>query len=508
MADAVKFEGIGKRYNETPVLSDVSFACEAGRVQALVGENGAGKSTLLKILTGSVKPDAGDLYVNGEKIRRDAWNPLRSRASGIAIVHQEFALLPNLSIADNIFLGNEIRKGPRVDTRSQESESRRLLESVGSRLDPHTRVEDLNIADAQLVEIAKALSTEAKILALDEPTAVLSGAELETLFRVIENLKASGVAVIYVSHRMNEIFRLCDDYTVLKDGEVAGRGLIKDTSQDQIVRMMVGRDVANVFPERSRQVGNTVLALENFEIQGLAEPISLEVRAGEVVGVAGLGGSGRSRLLKGIFGLLPSTGQCRLQGEAVYAPKTAQKAIRAGIAYLPEDRKVTGLALDRSVRHNLTLLTLKKILSFGFLNATKEKVLSKNLVEAFGIKTSESGAFAAASLSGGNQQKVVFAKWLAMEPNVLLLDEPTRGIDVAAKEEIYRVIRERAEAGAGVLMVSSELIEILGLTDRILVMADGAIVGELEPGATEEDVMQKITASSLQNSTDSEREMQ
>jgi len=498
MSDAVQLSNITKSFGPVNVLSDVSISCRAGSVRALVGENGAGKSTLLKILTGSVAPDAGAVSVFGEAVDLEGWDPLESQRQGIAIVHQEFALLPNMTVSDNVFLGRERKKRGFVDRQAQEEETAALLSTVGCRVDPRARVEDLNIANAQLVEIAKALSQNAKVIALDEPSAVLSGRELETLFTVVEALRDKDVAVLYVSHRMDELFRLCDEFSVLKDGRVAGAGQIADTTNDEIIRMMVGRDVASAFPQANTPSDDVLLRLEDFHVDGLPAPISLTVRAGEVVGIAGLAGSGRSRLLKGIFGLIPSTGNLHLSGVSDKAPNGSGEAIDDGFAFIPEDRKQLGLALSQPVSSNLTLLDLPAIRRGGLLSKKKEIALATNLVSTYGIKSTKTGSEDVGQLSGGNQQKVVFAKWLQMSPKLVLLDEPTRGIDVAAKEEIYRVIRELSKQGVGFLMVSSELIEVLGLSHRVLVMVDGVIRGELPAGSTEEEVMTLVTETSHQ----------
>jgi ABC-type sugar transport system ATPase subunit len=496
MTATVQLSGITKTYGLTTVLTDVDLTCTAGAVHALVGENGAGKSTLLKILTGSVTPDTGRLCVEGHPIEFDQLTPATATHHGIAIVHQEFALLPNLTVAENIYLGREPGSRLRLNRRAQNDGAARLLQRVGSGLDPQTRVEDISVADAQLVEIAKALSANAKVLALDEPSAVLSGEELQTLFSVVRGLRDQGVAVLYVSHRMDELFTLCDQYTVLKDGRVAGAGNISDVDRDDIVRMMVGRDVSKTFPPRTTPAGEPLLALQDFQVDGLPEPIALQVAAGEIVGVAGLGGSGRSRLLRGIFGLVPSRGALEIDGARRSPFSSPDEAMRAGIAFLPEDRKLQGLALNQSVSSNVTLLALDAIRRSGMLSRVQETVLASDLIARFGVKASIDGREDASALSGGNQQKVVLGKWLQTSPRLVLLDEPTRGIDVAAKEEIYEAIRHLADAGVGFLVVSSELIEVLGLSDRILVMVDGRIAGELGRGSTEEAIMRLITTTS------------
>ena len=496
MTAAVQLTGITKSYGPTMVLDGVDMACAAGRVHALVGENGAGKSTLLKILTGSVKPDSGTLAVEGSTIDFDSLTPATAMRHGIAIVHQEFALLPNLTIADNIYLGRELGSAVSLNRRAQIEGAAELLSRVGSTLDPRTRVEDISVADAQVVEIAKALSADARILALDEPSAVLSGRELQTLFDVVNGLRDQGVAILYVSHRMDELFSLCDDFTVLKDGRLAGAGAISDVDRDGIIRMMVGRDVSKTFPPRTTEIGEPLLALKDFEVEGLPAPLSLHVGRGEVVGIAGLGGSGRSRLMRGIFGLVPSTGTIELDGQTRAPFATPMEAMSAGVAFLPEDRKGQGLALAQPVAANITLLALDRIRQNGLLSRSSEAEVTRELVGSFGVKASPEGREPAGALSGGNQQKVVLGKWLQASPRLVLLDEPTRGIDVAAKEEIYQLIRRLADEGVSFLVVSSELIEVLGLSDRILVMVDGRIAGELEHGATEEEVMRHITTTS------------
>lgn len=495
MTAAVALEGISKRYGRTEVLHDVSLTCAAGRVHALVGENGAGKSTLLKILTGGVAPDAGFLSLDGQPVPFEGFDPVSARSRRIAIVHQEFALLPNLDIAQNIFLGHELGSALHVNRRAQYELSAELLRRIGSSLDPRTSVAGLSVADAQLVEIAKALAVDSRVLALDEPSAVLSGRELQTLFEIIRSLRQDGVAIIYVSHRMDELFEICDDYTVLKDGSVAGTGRIADTGRDALIRMMVGRDVSSAFPPRRTTIGADLLAVEDLQVSGLPAPVSLTVRAGEVVGIAGLGGSGRSRLLRGIFGLEPATGNVRLEGRS-WNSGSARASIASGMALLPEDRKHQGLALTQSVASNITLLSLDRLRRGPFLSPHRESNVTAELVSDFGVKATSAGREPVGALSGGNQQKVVLAKWLQMSPRLVLLDEPTRGIDVAAKDDVYRTVRTLADSGVGFLLVSSELIEVLGLSDRVLVMADGKIVGEVAGGSAEEDVMRLITETS------------
>ena len=496
MSVAVALRDIGKTYGITTVLDGVSLECKAGTIHALVGENGAGKSTLLKIMSGAVRPDAGTLTLDGDPVDLQILNPHRAQALGISVVHQEFSLVPGMTVAENIYLGRERRTKRGIDRSRMQREAEALLRRLGSRLHPDVEVERISVADAQLVEIAKALSLNARVVALDEPSAVLSGKELETLFEVVDSLRRDGVAVLYVSHRMDELFRLCDTYTVLKDGAVAGTGAIADTTQGQIVRLMVGRDVATSFPPSRSEPGEVRLEVRDLQTPGLTSPVSLTVRAGEVVGVAGLAGSGRSRLAKALFGAVPATGELYLDGKRCGPFRSPNAAIAAGISYIPEDRKQSGLALTQSVAANATLLSLGRLQRHGFLSTRRERTRVGELIEKFAIRARPSGQGPVGGLSGGNQQKVVLSKWMEPAPRVVILDEPTRGIDVGSKEQIYALIRELASGGMAFLVISSELIEVLGLSDRIVVMSDGALVGELAAGATEEDVMRHITSTS------------
>jgi ribose transport system ATP-binding protein len=494
---AIELHGIEKRYGPTTALAGVDLRVGAGEVHALMGENGAGKSTLLKVLSGAVRPDAGEMAVRGEAVDLRRLDPIAARRLGIAIVHQEFALVPSMTVAENVFLGREPRRGPMVDRRAMEERTAELLGRLRSRTSPRTPVEQLGVADAQLVEIAKALAGDVSVLAMDEPSAVLSGLELTTLFDVVRDLAARGVAVLYVSHRLDEVFQLCDRYTVLKDGRRAGEGAIADTDPDHLVGLMVGRSVSSVFPVAAAAPGPVRLSLKGFQVEGLAGPVDLEVRAGEIVGLAGLQGSGRSRLARGVFGELDASGTIEVDGRRVGPFRRPSQAMAAGIAYLPEDRKQEGLALDKSVRWNGTMLRLPSLRGRSrLIDARLEREMADGLIAKLSVKTAPGGQDTARSLSGGNQQKVVVGKWLEMGPAVVIFDEPTRGIDVGSKEQIYRILRDLADDGVAVVLISSELIEVLGLSDRIVVMADGRVAGEL-PGrtTTEEDVMRLVTRS-------------
>lgn len=496
-AFALELRGLTKRYGPVRVLNDVDVTVAAGEVHALVGENGAGKSTLLKIMSGLVAPDAGEMSLRGVPVDLATLDPSGAQRLGISVVHQEFALLPAMTVTENIFLGRETRRRGLVDRRGLRRRAGEVLASLGSDVDPDSRVETLSVADCQVVEIAKALSLDARLVAMDEPSAVLSGAELENLFDVIDRLRSSGVAVLYVSHRMEELFRICDRYTVLKDGVVVGSGAIADTDRDRVVSMMVGRDITTAYPPSTGPLESVRLRVNDLAIPGLPEPVNLEVRAGEVVGIAGLGGSGRTRLAKGLFGAIAAeSGTITIDGRDYRPFVSPAEAIAAGIAYVPEDRKVSGLALARTVAENSTMLRLDEISTGPMLSPSAQSRVVGRQIEELSIRTDRSGTAAVGSLSGGNQQKVVFAKWLAAEPEVLILDEPTRGIDVGSKEQIYRLIRELTGSGTAIIVISSELVEVLGLADRVLVMSDGAFVGELPAGSTEEQVMELVTTSS------------
>jgi len=490
-SEAIGLREITKRYGPTTALRDVSLSVPAGEVHALMGENGAGKSTLLKVLSGAVQPDAGQMSVGGQDVDFGGLTPASARRLGVAIVHQEFSLIPSMSVAENIFLGRETRRGVALDRRSMKQETARLLARVGAGVRPDTPVEALSVADAQLVEIAKALVGEIRVLAMDEPSAVLSGKELANLFDIVRSLAADGVAVLYVSHRLDEVFQLCDRYTVLKDGAVAATGAIRETTPDALVDTMVGRAVSQVFPAAAARRGPVRLRLADFRVEGLAGPVDLDLHAGEIVGLAGLQGSGRTRLAKGIFGEFAGQGTVEVDGRARRAFRRPAEAIGAGIAYLPEDRKEEGLALAKTVAMNGSALALSRLRNrLGLLSPRREREVADDMRSRLSIKTAPGGADVVRRLSGGNQQKVVLGKWLTEEPGVLIFDEPTRGIDVGAKEQIYRLLRGLADDGVAILFISSELIEVLGLADRILVMAGGRLVGEL-PGhtSTEEDVM-------------------
>ena len=486
----VEVRGISKRFPGVRALDDVSLRVGQAEVLALIGENGAGKSTLLKILAGVQPPDAGEILVAGRPVRfRGVEDALEA---GIALIHQELNLADNLDVAGNIFLGREPRRLGLLDLATMRREAAEWLAMVGLDLDPATPLAELPIGRQQLVEIAKALSTRARLLIMDEPTSSLSARETETLFRVVKELRRRGVSVIWISHRLGEVKELADRVVVLRDGRNAGE--IADRAgieHDRMIRMMVGRDIDRLARRPSHRPGDVMLAARDLRTPAHPKhPISFEVRSGEIVGIAGLVGAGRTELVTTLFGVTPAVGGSIAVAGRPVTPRTPIEAISAGLALVPEDRKQQGLVLEMAVRENMSLVSLWPESRAGFVDFARERRLSAEMIPALAIKT-PGDRQAVQFLSGGNQQKVVLAKWLAMKPKVLLLDEPTRGIDVGAKAEIYDLVHRLAGEGLAVLFVSSEMEEILSLADRTLVMHEGRLAGGLSRDElSEENVMQ------------------
>lgn len=489
----LEMKGIHKSFPGVKVLEDVQFSLQAGELHALMGENGAGKSTLMKILGGIYSKDSGETSVKGELYEIDSTK--KATALGISIIHQELNLIPYLTVMENMFLGREFTYGRTkfVNWRKMREETAKYLSLLNITIDPGTIVEELSVGQQQMIEIAKALSTHAQILVLDEPTAALTDREIAALFEVIDSLKKQGVGMIYISHRMEEIFQISDRITVLRDGKYIGTKHTKETSMEELVRMMVGRDIHDRFPKVSIPIGAERLRVEGLSVSNKLHNISFSVRSGEILGIAGLMGAGRTELAKTLFGVDSiHQGKILVDGKETKI-KRPLDAIQAGIAFVTEDRKQEGLILSLTIRENLSLPNLSKLSSAGFMNKAEEGKLSADSIAKLQIKTPHAEQVVGA-LSGGNQQKVVIGKWLATNPKILILDEPTRGVDIGAKKEIYDLMNQLAAQGVAIIMISSELPEVLGMSDRILVMHEGRITAELaQHEATQENIMHAAT---------------
>ena len=493
MADTlVEMKKITKTFPGVMALDDVTFGCCPGEVHAVVGENGAGKSTLMKILAGVYVPDSGEIVLGGEAVRIPS--PHAAQQLGVSIIYQELNLLPDLNVAQNVFLGRESR-GPLglVNEREQEAKAQEVLRRLGVDIDPRERLGRLSVAQQQMVEIAKALSLNARVVIMDEPSAALGGKDLEHLFEVIKALKQQGVAVIYISHRISEVFQIADRVTVFKDGKVVGTFKVSEIDRPKLVRMMIGRSLSETFPERGKRIGEEVLGVEGLCVGDRLKDISLSVHAGEIVGISGLVGAGRTELAQAIFGTRRiGAGTVKLKGKKV-SIGDPQRALRHRIGYLTEDRNAEGLVMGQSVKENAALPSLDHRQRWGVVDRKAEHDVVAAVSDSLRLRASSLG-MDVENLSGGNRQKVVLAKWLISGPELLIFDEPSRGIDVGAKAEIWQLMRDLADQGKAVLMISSELPEVIGMSDRVVVMHRGRIVGELAGGAaTEEAVMMLAT---------------
>ncbi len=481
MAELLRLTGVHKSFAGVQALRGVDFEVRPGEVHALLGENGAGKSTLIKTIAGVHRPDLGELFWEGQPVTLN--NPKDAQRLGIDTIYQELSLYPELTVAENIFMGHAPRRrvGPfRVmDWEAMFRRARELLTDLDAGdLDVRRKVGTLSVGNRQRVEIAKALSLNAKLLIMDEPTAALTETDVEQLFRITRLLRERGVGVVYISHKLGEVFALADRVTVLRDGLYIGTKNVADTSEGELISMMVGRTIDALFPKQAAEVGEVVLELRNLTREPYTRQVSLKLRAGEIVGLAGLVGSGRSETAQVVFGILPAqSGEVLVRGVPVTIRDPAQ-AVAHGIAYVPEDRGTQGLIRQMTVRENISLAVLKSVARGSFIDVGKETTLARDAIHRFGIRA-YGPEQVVGKLSGGNQQKVVVGKWLASDPKVLIIDEPTRGVDVGAKAEIHRLISQlAAERGLAILMISSELPEILGMSDRILVMRGGRVVGE------------------------------
>jgi ABC-type sugar transport system ATPase subunit len=484
----LEMRGIEKSFPGVRALRGVDLDLHAGEVVALLGENGAGKSTLIKVLAGAHRPDAGVIRIAGREVA--IADPLQARRLGVAVIYQEFTLVPTLTAAENIFLGQEPARAGWIRRGEEQQRARQLFERVGVAVDPAALCRDLSIAQQQVVEVARALSLDARILVMDEPSATLTPQEVEHLFVIIHDLKRRGIGILYISHRLEEVFTIADRVVVLRDGECVGSRPIGQTNRDDLIRMMVGRRLEEEFPRRHVAIGEPRLVVRDLTRGTKVRGVSFAIRRGEVLGLTGLVGAGRTETARLIYGAdAADAGTIELDGRGLRI-RRPRDAIRAGICLLTEDRKGQGLVLNQSVRENFALPNLKQFAWLGFIDQRAERAALEGHIAALRIRLADAEQ-PARTLSGGNQQKVVLAKWLQRNCDVLLFDEPTRGIDVGAKVEIYHLINDLAAAGKAILLISSELPEVLGMSDRILVMHEGRLTGEITDvdAATQEDVL-------------------
>jgi inositol transport system ATP-binding protein len=506
MEPLLRMSLIRKRFPGVQALDDAGLEMLPGEIHALLGENGAGKSTLIKILSGAQQPDSGTIEFGGQTVVMVS--PHDAQRRGIATIYQEFTLAPNMTIAENVFIGREPGVGFFVDWRKMASETRAITKRLGLELQPMAIVRGLSVAEQQMVEIARALSMKSRLIVMDEPTSALSSTEVEKLFRIARELKAHGLSIIFVTHRLEEVMQICDRYTVLRDGRLVGSGAIADITIDGIIRLMVGREVKALFAHRERELaGDVVLRVEGLNRQGNAQDqnatvladVGFEVRRGEILGVAGLVGAGRTEMARAVFGADAfDSGRVIINGREVHI-RSPQDAIRNGIGLVPEDRKQQALFLALAVRINLSMASHRQILRWGvFIDETAERAMVEEYRQKLNIRMASPEQLIA-SLSGGNQQKVTLARWLALRPKVLIVDEPTRGIDIGAKVEVHNLLFEMAETGIAVVAISSELPEVLAISDRIITMREGRVTGEIKrEDATEEILMSMMTLKTKQ----------
>ncbi len=493
----IEMRGIDKSFGTNQVLKNAGFLLRDGEVHALMGENGAGKSTLMKILTGVYTRDAGTVIVDGKEVEYQ--NPQEAEKAGIVFIYQELNVMFDLTVEENLFMGKEITKGFGIcDKKAMRKKAKEVLDMMGVDINPAAVMSELSVGQQQMIEICKALMVDAKVIIMDEPTAALTQSETDALFKVIHSLRKKGVSMVYISHRMEEIFELCDRITVLRDGSYIGTEEIKDIDMNDIVKMMIGREIGERFPARDVKLGQEVLKVEKLTSPGVFHDISFSVRAGEVLGVSGLMGAGRTEIMQAIFGNFPlESGKIYIDGKETVI-KNPEAAMKAGIGFITEDRKTEGLMLEKSIEENISLANLGKVSGKNHvLSSSAEDALVKKGIEEFHIRcfgpSHECG-----NLSGGNQQKVVLAKWIYTEPKILILDEPTRGVDIGAKKEIYSVINEMAAKGVAIIMVSSELPEVLGMSDRIMVVREGEVRGIIgKEEANQQNVMTLATGGTI-----------
>ena len=488
----VQMKNIAKSFSGTKVLKGVNLELGHGEILALLGENGAGKSTLMKILSGIYSKDSGEIYLDGELCHFQ--NPKEAQNKGVAIIHQEMNLCNDLSVSENIFLGREVMDGLRLNHKKMDEEAQKILDDLGISMKSTELAGDLKVSEQQMVEIAKALSQDAKVLIMDEPTSALSRKEIEDLFRVIRKLRDEGRGIIYISHRLDELRAIADKVSILRDGENVISGDLKDFSIDDIIRHMVGREIQDKFPRILCEKGKEILRVESLNAGPKVRDISFSLYEGEILGIAGLMGAGRTEMTRALFGVDEKTsGKIYLFGEEVKT-NTPKDSIELGMALIPEDRRKDGLCTDLSIRENISLPNLDSIKnSLGVLSKDLELKISEDTIKSLNVKAKDREMISK-NLSGGNQQKVVLGKWLVRNPKVILFDEPTRGIDIGAKVEIYQIMNELKKKGVGVLFISSEMEEVLGMSDRILIFCDGRITGELSrEEANQENILKLAT---------------
>lgn len=480
----LQMKNITKNFPGVKALDSVNLNVRSGTVHALMGENGAGKSTLMKILDGLVKPDEGEIWIEGQKV--EDLNPKKAAALGVAMIHQELSSAPNLTIAENIYLGREpMRSNMVIDQKKMNCDAETYMKRMKIRYPPTTKASDVSVSIMQLAEICKAISCDAKIIVMDEPTSAITDNEVETLFECIEELKREDVAIIYITHKLDELFRIADDVTVLRDGQWIGTESASSLDTDRVISMMIGRELSNIFPKKFVEIGEEELCVENLTREGVFQNVSFSVRRGEILGVAGLIGAGRTETMRCIFGLDKLTnGRIILEGQEIKIHNPSD-ALKYGIAMVPEDRKESGLVLGMSIKENITMAFLKDFVKGIAIDRKLQAKRTQEIIDLLHIKTNNREN-TADSLSGGNQQKVVLGKWLISNVKVLILDEPTRGVDVGAKSEIHKLMCQLAGEGLAVIMISSELPEVLGMSDRILVMHEGKLKGQLMRGEADQ----------------------
>ena len=492
----IEMRGIDKSFGSNQVLKQAGFTLESGEVHALMGENGAGKSTLMKILTGVYTKDAGTVLVDGKEVNYK--NPQEAEKAGIVFIYQELNVMFDLTVEENLFMGKEIHgKFGICDKKAMQKKAQEALNILGVNISPKTVMAELSVGQQQMVEICKALMADAKVIIMDEPTAALTQSETVALFKVIESLRKKGVSMVYISHRMEEIFKLCDRITVLRDGSYIGVKNIPETNMNEIVKMMIGREIGERYPSRNVKIGKEVLKVKELTRKGTFHDVNFSVRAGEVLGVSGLMGAGRTEIMQAIFGNLSyESGTIEIDGKEVKISNPRQ-VMEHGIGFITEDRKTEGLMLDKSIRENISLCNLRRISKSSVISREAEKNMVAEAIKDLHIKCFGS-YHECNNLSGGNQQKVVLAKWILTNPKILILDEPTRGVDIGAKKEIYSIINKLAAQGVAIIMVSSELPEVLGMSDNIMVVREGEVRGIISyEEANQERVMTLATGGTI-----------